>query len=347
MKIAPIMREIKKNYSERITQVLVHTGQHYDNDLAGSFFQDLGMSRPDYNLNVGSDTHARQTANIMIGFEDVCKQENPDLVLVVGDVNSTAACAVTAKKLCIPVVHVEAGLRSRDQTMPEEINRMVTDAISDLCFVTEQSGMDNLLTEGKSQEQIHFVGNVMVDSLLYQLEQMSEDPPVTNKPYIAMTLHRPSNVDDRSRLTDILEAIIVISNDYPVYFPVHPRTKKMIHNHGLFNILESKNIHQLPPMGYKDFLHLWRHASLVITDSGGLQEETTCLGVPCFTLRQNTERPVTVEQGTNQLITGGMDSILKAFQRFQAGERKQGKVPPLWDGRAAQRIVPLLLSSSN
>lgn len=342
MKIAPLLREIKFRYSDQIHPILVHTGQHYDVTLAGSFFQDLGMPEPDYNLNVGSDTHARQTAKIMVGFEEVCKKEKPNLVLVVGDVNSTAACALTAKKLCIPVAHVEAGLRSRDQTMPEEINRMVTDAISDFCFATEQSGVDNLMVEGKSQKQVYLVGNVMVDSLLYQLSRMADQPPVCDLPYVAMTLHRPSNVDERCRLTEILEAVAAISATSPVYFSIHPRTLKMIQFHNLGYLLLTPGLHQLPPLRYRDFLHLWRYAALVITDSGGLQEETTCLGVPCFTLRQNTERPVTIDQGTNQLIPGGKKDILEAFRRFQSGERKQGRVPSLWDGKAAERIVPLL-----
>lgn len=342
MKLAPLLREIQFRHSDRLTPILVHTGQHYDAALAGNFFRDLGMSEPEYNLNVGSGTHARQTAAVMVGFEDVCLQEKPDMVVVVGDVNSTAASAITAKKLCIPVAHVEAGLRSRDQSMPEEINRMITDAISDLCFASEQSGVENLLSEGKAPDQVHLVGNVMADSLYYQLRLMPDQAPVSLQPYVAMTLHRPSNVDDKSRFVEILEAIAHISKFIPVYFAIHPRTKKMIEFHKLSHLVTSHRIHQLPPLGYRDFLHIWRHAVLVITDSGGLQEETTCLGVPCFTLRENTERPVTVEQGSNQLVPGGRDMILAAFQRFMDGERKRGQVPPLWDGRAAERIIPLL-----
>lgn len=323
--------------------LLVHTGQHYDKNLSGNFFLDLGMQEPDYNLNVGSSSHARQTAAIMTGFEDVCVQENPDFVVVVGDVNSTAACAITAKKMNISVAHVEAGLRSRDQTMPEEINRIVTDSISDLFFVTEKSGVDNLIKEGKQAGQIHLVGNLMVDSLLYQLENM-DGPAPDNEPadHIVVTLHRPGNVDHKSRLKDLLEVLQNISKHIPVYFPIHPRTKYRIENFKFGNLLDLNNIHLLPPLGYRDFLKLWKNASLVITDSGGLQEETTCLGVPCFTLRQNTERPITIEQGTNQLLSGGKKQILDAFQRFLAGEKKKGKVPDFWDGRSASRIVPLL-----
>ena len=359
MKIAPLIHELKA-YGERqksgekgqtaerrdMLWRLVHTGQHYDYEMSRVFFDDFDIPEPDYFLNVGSCSHAEQTAKIMVEFEKVCLEEKPDIVLVVGDVNSTLACSVTAKKLNIRVGHVEAGLRSGDMTMPEEINRIVTDSISDYLFVTEKSGAENLKKEGKEEKHIHFVGNIMIDTLHYslkKLERLQVDMPETNSTYAVMTLHRPSNVDNPETLSGILSALAEISADMPVYFPIHPRTRKNIESFGLHTIVENSGIELMPPKSYLDFLSLWRNASLVITDSGGLQEETTALGIPCFTVRENTERPVTIEEGTNTLVGTTRDTILQAYSRFRRGQKKDGKIPALWDGKTAERIVEILL----
>jgi UDP-N-acetylglucosamine 2-epimerase (non-hydrolysing) len=312
------------------------------------FFDELGLPEPDHFLEAGSGTHAEQTARVMVAFERVCLDTAPDLVVVVGDVNSTLACAVTAKKLNIAVAHVEAGLRSRDWTMPEEINRIVTDALADLLFVTEPAGRDNLLQEGKTPERVLFVGNVMVDTVLYQLGCLSglpapEGVPQPDGAYGVVTLHRPSNVDDPETFRGLLEALGRISQDLPLIYPIHPRARKRIEEFGLEDRVRDSGIHLLSPLSYMDFLRLWKSATLVLTDSGGLQEETTALGVPCFTLRENTERPITVDVGSNTLVGTSRDRILEAFDRFRAGELKQGKVPELWDGHAAERIVDALI----
>ncbi len=305
---------------------------------------------PNFHLGVGSGTHAIQTAKIMVAFEDVCMQERPDWVVVVGDVNSTLACSIVAKKLLIKVAHVEAGLRSFDLAMPEEINRMVTDAITDCFFTTEESTLQNLLREGKRPEQIHFVGNVMIDNLFHQVEKLKGDATErfstfelkkAKTLFIFLTLHRPSNVDNRDTLAGVAEALNEISRERPILFPVHPRTKKMLEQ---FCLALSDNIYLLPPLGFQESLFLWQDAELVLTDSGGLHEETTALGVPCLTLRENTERPITIEMGTNSLAGTRRESILNAYRSAKAGGHKKS-LPPYWDGMAAERIWKVLTNS--
>ncbi len=346
MKIAPIYRASSLH---SVQCKIVHTGQHYDYEMSQAFFDDLELPEPDYFLDAGSGSHAVQTARIMTAFEDVCENERPDLVMVVGDVNSTLACSIVAKKMWIDVAHVEAGLRSYDLKMPEEINRMVTDSISDYFFVTEQSGVDNLLKEGKPEERIHFVGHVMIDNLFYQVKQLERgadvQPAVRGLKerfgrYGFMTLHRPSNVDSRETLETIFKALEEISKDLPLIFPVHPRTKKMIEQHGLDL---PRDVVALEPLGFRDALYLWKDARIVLTDSGGLQEETTALGVPCVTIRENTERPITVDVGTNILAGTTYEGIMSAYERH-VHEEKKGQIPEKWDGRAAQRIWDILLA---
>jgi len=327
---------------------LVHAGQHYDYEMSKIFFEELEIPEPDYYLGAGSGSHAEQTAKVMIQFEKVCIREEPDVVIVVGDVNSTLACSVTAKKMNIEVAHVEAGLRSGDMTMPEEINRIVTDSIADYLFVTEKSGMDNLLKEGKPKEKIHFVGNVMIDNLLYQVNKLEgEDGSRFGSNalkkglgrYAFLTLHRPSNVDNKEVLSGIAGALNEISQETPIIFPIHPRTRKMLDE---FKIKLGKGVHILEPLGFRESLFLWKDAIMVMTDSGGLQEETTALGVPCITIRENTERPVTIEMGTNILAGNKKADILRCYREIIRNPKK-GKVPPLWDGRAAERIVDILV----
>jgi len=347
MKIAPIYREaIKYN---QVKCKIVHTGQHYDYEMSEAYFEDLELPKPDFFLSAGSGTHAVQTAKIMVNFEELCQNQRPDLIIVVGDVNSTLACSVVAKKLLIDVAHVEAGLRSFDMTMPEEINRMVTDSISDYFFVTEGSGAANLIKEGKSRDRIHFVGNVMIDNLFYQAGKLDGDIPERFSvykvkqnfdEYAFLTLHRPSNVDTKSGFGEIAEALNTIAAKMPILFPVHPRTKKMMDE---FNIHLSENIFLFSPLSFKGSLFLWKDARVVLTDSGGLQEETTALGVPCVTIRENTERPITIEMGTNILAGTRKESILKAFEEAIARPKDQFKVPPKWDGKAAERIWKILL----
>ena len=338
MKIAPLIHHLQKN-SGAITWKLVHTGQHYDYEMSRAFFDDLQIPTPDFFLGVGSDSHARQTAAIMVEFENICQKERPEMVLVVGDVNSTLACAITAKKLQIKVAHVEAGLRSGDMTMPEEINRRVTDAIADYLFATEPSAVANLEKEGHSR--VFLVGNIMIDTLFYHLERL---PPgeAAPQPYSVLTLHRPANVDNPEKLRDILTALTEISRTLPIYFPVHPRTRKRIDEFGLETSLADGRFHLLPPLPYRRFLRLWKDASVVFTDSGGLQEETTALGIPCFTIRDNTERPITVSEGTNTLVGTNGRNLLEAYRHFERQGGKKGRIPPLWDGRTAQRIVAVL-----
>ncbi|HUV58656.1 MAG TPA: UDP-N-acetylglucosamine 2-epimerase (non-hydrolyzing) [Desulfatiglandales bacterium] len=349
MKIAPVYREALK-YG-RVECKIVHTGQHYDYEMSQVFFDDLEIPEPHFFLNAGSGSHAVQTAKIMVSFEELCMKERPDLVMVVGDVNSTLACSVVAKKLLVKVAHVEAGLRSFDLTMPEEINRMVTDSISDYFFVTEESGMKNLLKEGKQKDRIHFVGNVMIDNLLYQARKLESDNgkrfstfslKQEREDYIFLTLHRPSNVDFEETFDEIAMALNQIADKTPILFPAHPRTQKMMKK---FNIRLSKNIILLPPLCFKESLFLWKDATLVMTDSGGLQEETTALGVPCVTLRENTERPITIEMGTNILAGTKKESILRAYRASIENRRKNVSVPPKWDGRVSQRIWKIILSS--
>jgi UDP-N-acetylglucosamine 2-epimerase (non-hydrolysing) len=358
MKIAPIAGAIEAhNQSDRdhrIESLIVHTGQHYDEKMSKLFFEDLEIPKPDYNLEVGSGSHAYQTAEIMKRFEPVLEKEMPDYILVVGDVNSTIACALVAKKLGVKVIHVEAGLRSFDMTMPEEINRILTDAISDLLFITEKSGEINLLKEGVARDKIHFVGNVMIDTLLRHKEKaersdilirmsLGENEGQSVKPYAVLTLHRPSNVDNPANLRNIMEAVTKISKSLPVVFPVHPRTKKQMAGAG---ISIANTVKFVDPLGYLDFLKLMSHASMVLTDSGGIQEETTVLGVPCLTLRENTERPVTVDQGTNVIVGMDRKNIVDQSLKVLTGDSKQGRLPELWDGKAAERIVQVLAGES-
>ncbi len=342
MKIAPLYREALKY--EDLTCKLVHTGQHYDFEMSETFFFDLDIPDPDFYLRAGSGSHAVQTAEIMVAFEEVCSVVKPDLALVVGDVNSTLACSIVAKKMLIDVAHVEAGLRSFDPSMPEEINRIVTDSISDYLFTTEKSASENLVREGRPSDRIHFVGHVMIDNLLYQMKMLengngSRFP--TNKfkdalgDYIFLTLHRPSNVDHKENLSEIVAALNEIAKEIPILFPVHPRTRKMLVQHGIQFV---ETIYPLPPLGFKESLNLWKDSTLVMTDSGGLQEETTALGVRCVTLRENTERPITIEMGTNLLGGVRKESILKAYQESLAEKGKPASIPPKWDGRASERI---------
>ncbi len=345
MKIAPIYREAKGRSA--IECKIVHTGQHYDYEMSQAFFDDFGLPRPHFFLNAGSGTHAEQTARIMTSFEVILRSEKPDLVMVVGDVNSTLACSIVAKKEWIQVAHVEAGLRSGDMKMPEEVNRIVTDSITDYFFVTEKSGAENLVREGKDKKRIFFVGNVMIDNLLFQLKKIEGNPSNTFKTqalkdqfkeYCFLTLHRPSNVDSAEKLSEIMSALEVISARYPIFFPVHPRTKKMLTK---FDLKLPKGIITLEPLGFSEALNLWKDAKIVLTDSGGLQEETTALGVPCITIRENTERPITVEIGTNILAGTKYDGIIAAFEQHLT-KGKLGRVPEKWDGKAAKRILDVL-----
>jgi len=346
MKIAPIARAFDKH--SQINYKIVHTGQHYDKNMSDIFFEELGIRQPDYHLGAGGGTHAQQTAKIMIGFEEICENDRPNLVIVVGDVNSTLACSIVAKKMHIKVAHVEAGLRSFDLSMPEEINRMVTDSISDLFFITEAQGMTNLLKEGKSPESLHFVGHVMIDNLFYQLEKLKEIDTArfptfqfkkTQKAYGVVTLHRPSNVDNKQSLETIFETLTQISKTLPLIFPIHPRTRK---NMEAFNITPGSNIELTEPLSYMEFLNLWKDAEFALTDSGGLQEETTALGIPCLTIRNNTERPITVTQGTNELMGTSREKILGSFKKIMNNDWKTGQRPKLWDGNTAERIVALI-----
>jgi len=350
MKMAPII-EAMNAHPKKIRHVLVHTGQHYDERMSKSFFVDLGMPKPDIDLEVGSGSHAEQTARIMVEFEKVCLRELPDLVIVVGDVNSTMACAITAKKLGIKVAHVEAGLRSRDMSMPEEINRLCTDVLCDYLFTTDHFANENLIDEGIAPEKIVFVGNVMIDTLLKHRELarglgLVEQWGLRPRGFATLTLHRPSNVDDSTLLRGILEALSEIGKSIPIIFPVHPRAKKMVEQFGFGGYFSStekpRGLWITEPLGYLEFLHLNMNAMMVITDSGGLQEETTVLGVPCITLRHNTERPITCEVGTNVIAGNAKESILYHASKVLRGDVSRGKVPEKWDGRAAERIVGFL-----
>lgn len=351
MKMAPII-EAMNRFPERIQHLLVHTGQHYDEKMSKSFFEDLGMPRPDIDLGVGSGSHAEQTGRVMVEFEKICLREKPDLVIVVGDVNSTMACTITAKKLGIKVAHVEAGLRSRDMDMPEEINRLCTDVLCDYLFTTDYLADENLKKEGVPLEKIFFVGNVMIDTLLKHKE-MAAKLDVRNRlglqqgEYATLTMHRPSNVDDKKTLHGILEALAEIAKQVPIIFPLHPRTRKMAEQFDLTRYFRNSGSIQgiwiTEPMGYLDFLHLNMGAKMVLTDSGGLQEETTVLGVPCITMRYNTERPITCEAGTNVIVGNQPDKILAAAREVLNGNGRKGAVPEKWDGRAAERIVDILI----
>jgi UDP-N-acetylglucosamine 2-epimerase (non-hydrolysing) len=347
IKAAPLLAELKK-YDRIFESLLVHTGQHYDRNLSELFFDQLKMPQPDIYLGVGSGSHSRQTAAIMIGLEDAFIEHKPNMIIVFGDVNSTLAAALVAAKMEIPLAHVEAGLRSFDMSMPEEINRIVTDRLSELCLVSEASGVANLQNEGKSQDQIFLVGNIMIDSLKNHLNVCRKSPILDSLclksgEYAVLTLHRPSNVDDKDVLQRVLSALNEIGRRIRIVFPCHPRTRKELASFGLSDRIDDSGIRILEPIGYIDFLRLQSEAKFVLTDSGGIQEETTYLGIPCITLRYNTERPATVEIGSNILTGPEPEKILSAAYRILDGGAKKGEIPPLWDGATAERIVEILL----
>jgi len=349
VKIAPLIRAMSA--TPALTPILVHTGQHYDGPMSEQFFKDLDIRPPDFNLGVGSGSHAVQTAEVMRSLEPVLDGARPDLVLVVGDVNSTLAAALTAVKLHIPVAHVEAGLRSFDRSMPEEINRLLTDAIADLLFVTEESGRQNLLREGVAPKKIHFVGNVMIDALQasrpsWERSSIASGIGLDGQPYVVVTLHRPSNVDDPRTLLDYLGALQELARHVPVVFPIHPRVRQQLLRQGYLAEsgmpLHSKGVAYLDPLGYLDFIALISRARVVLTDSGGVQEETTVLGVPCLTLRDTTERPVTVSHGTNRVIGADPTRLVPEVMWSLDHPPARHGLPPLWDGQAAVRIVKIL-----
>lgn len=346
MKMAPLIAALQRRPRE-IQQTLVHTGQHYDEAMSASFFRDLGMPAPDLNLEIGSGTHAEQTARVMLAFEPVLLEQRPDWVVVVGDVNSTLACALVASKLNIKVAHVEAGLRSLDRAMPEEINRVLTDQLAALLLTPSADADANLRREGIAPERIVRVGNVMIDTLRQQVERAQtsrilQELELAPHSFGVVTLHRPSNVDEPEVLRGIVSALGEIAHELPLVFPAHPRTQARLREFGL---TLPAQVRVIAPLGYPDFLALWRNAKLVLTDSGGLQEETTALGVPCLTLRENTERPITIEQGTNRLVGRAPATITQTALAVLSGELKlAGRVPELWDGQAAERIVEALLA---
>ncbi len=343
MKIAPIHRAFSAKCNGHHL-LLVHTGQHYSRNMSDDFFRDLGIPEPDINLEVGSGSHADQTARVMQAFEPVCLDHRPDWVIVVGDVNSTLACALTAKKLGINVAHIEAGLRSRDMSMPEEINRLCTDVISDLLFTTDPIAGENLRNEGVAAEKIYFVGNTMIDTLRQQIDRARQLPlPEGLAPgsYAVLTLHRPANVDSPDRLASILGAINAIAQRIPIVFPIHPRTASRLNGMALHPAIQT-----VEPMSYLPFLGLVARSRMVLTDSGGIQEETTVLGIPCLTMRPNTERPITCEIGTNILVGTDPTRIIKEANAILDGHTRPGAIPEKWDGHAAERIVDILLSQS-
>ena len=350
MTMAPILRAFAA-HAPPMPALLVHTGQHYDRDMSDRLFEDLRLPQPDINLEVGSGSHAVQTAEVMRRFEPVIDERGPSAVLVVGDVNSTLACTLVAVKKGVPVVHVEAGLRSYDRKMPEEINRVLTDQVADRLYTTERSAEANLLREGIAAERVCFVGNVMIDSLLDNraqaraaaatLQQDGLDPALLAHPsgYGVVTLHRPSNVDDPATLGALLNVLAEVATQLPLVFVLHPRTRANLDRFGLSGLLDPRRFAILPPQGYLEMLGLMAPAALVLTDSGGLQEETTALGIPCLTMRENTERPITVEQGTNTMVGRDRAAILQGVSEILAGRGKRGRLPEFWDGRAAQRIA--------
>ena len=349
MKIAPLMRAYKQHPD--IQPLLVHTGQHYDQNMSDLFFKQLNIPEPDLNLEVGSGSHANQTAEIMKRFEPIVLEHKPDWVLVVGDVNSTIACGLVAKKLGVRLAHVEAGLRSFDRAMPEEINRLLTDTISDILFVSEPSGLENLKHEGIPDERVHFVGNVMIDTLRANLEH-AEKSTILNelglepKGYNVVTLHRPSNVDDPAIFGGIADAMEQIQQDLPIVFPMHPRTRHNLPKLGLAERFENmKQLRIIEPLGYLDFLKLTANATAVLTDSGGIQEETTILGVWCLTIRENTERPVTITSGTNTLVGTDPAKIIAAYRQRRSEKLSDHAVPEKWDGQAAERIAAVLAAT--
>jgi UDP-N-acetylglucosamine 2-epimerase (non-hydrolysing) len=338
MKVAPVWRALQRRTG--IRQTLINTGQHYDANMFGAFLPQLGIPAPDINLKVGSGSHAQQTAEVMIRLEPVMQELHPDCLLVYGDVNSTVAAALVCAKLGIRVGHVEAGLRSFDRSMPEEINRVITDQIADLLFTPSQDGDVNLSREGISPQKVHLVGNVMIDSLIHLLpaaEQCSVNGFASEK-YALVTLHRPANVDDNAALSNLLGALIEVNQQLKIVFPVHPRTRQRIQDFGF----DASRLHLLEPQPYIEFLSLQRRAAVVITDSGGIQEETTYLGVPCLTLRENTERPITVSMGTNVLVGKDKNKLHSELSRIVAGDAKRGEIPPLWDGHAGERIARIV-----
>jgi UDP-N-acetylglucosamine 2-epimerase (non-hydrolysing) len=347
VKIAPLLREFAKHV-DLFETCLVHTGQHYDFEMSGVFFQGLQIPDPEIHLNVGSHSHAVQTARIMIAFEKVLTKTKPDLVVVVGDVNSTMACALVASKLGVKLAHVEAGLRSFDRTMPEEINRVVTDSLSDYLFVSEESGLRNLRREGVASEKVHFVGNVMIDSLIWasplvDRSNILDSLNLTEKGYGVVTLHRPANVDSNGSLSEIYDILRLVSEKIALVYPVHPRTRIMLDRYGMLEKLTSlASLCLIDPLGYLDFVRLVKESKFVLTDSGGIQEETTTLGVPCLTMRENTERPVTVTLGTNILVGKDRQKVDKCVTNVLRGKFKWGTVPTLWDGKASQRIAGII-----
>ena len=349
MKVAPIHRAFQK-YSDQVQHLICHTGQHYDVNMSKIFFEELELPQPDFYLGVGSGSHAEQTAKIMIEFEKVLIQENPDLVIVVGDVNSTIACSLVAVKLGIKVAHVEAGLRSFDRTMPEEINRLLTDQIADYLFVTEKSGIENLKNEGIPDEKIFFVGNTMIDSLVHYLPKIEnstilDDLSLKPREYIVVTLHRPSNVDNPENLVKIFNEFKKIAEKIKIVFPIHPRTKRTLQSANID--YEHPNILLIEPVGYISFIKLVKNSLIVLTDSGGIQEETTYLKIPCLTLRKNTERPITAEIGTNKLIGIEYNKIAEECFETINNPPKNSQIPPLWDGKAAERITAKVIELLN
>jgi UDP-N-acetylglucosamine 2-epimerase (non-hydrolysing) len=343
MKMAPALRALES--FDRVEQTLVHTGQHYDKNMSDVFFEQLGIRQPDVNLEVGSGSHAVQTAQIMMKFEELVLQRRPDLVLVYGDINSTVAAALVCAKLGIRVAHVEAGLRSFDRTMPEEINRLVTDQIADLLFTPSADGDENLMREGVAPEKIHRVGNLMIDTLvrLLQRAQRPHIPGLNGDGYALVTLHRPSNVDEPAMLRQIVETLNELSARIPVIFPIHPRTRRRVADFG-FDLENNQRLMLMEPVGYLEFLGLQRDARVVVTDSGGIQEETTYLGIPCLTVRTNTERPITCEVGTNVLVGQDMQRLRDEVDRILGGKAKPGSVPELWDGHAGERVAQSVAS---
>jgi len=345
MKAAPVLAAFKKRIN--VQQLLVHTGQHYDKNMSDIFFEELELPQPDINLGVGSSSHAKQTAEIMIQFEQVVLDEKPDWVLVYGDINSTVAATMVCSKLGIRTAHVEAGLRSFDRTMPEEVNRLITDAITDLLLTPSVDGDENLQNEGVASQKVYFVGNVMIDTLIRLLPKAEAQNTLENfalsaQKYGLITLHRPSNVDDPQILPQIIETLVEISQDLPLIFPIHPRTRKRMADMGLS--VDESRLQLANPLGYLDFLALQKYAKLILTDSGGIQEESTYLGVPCLTVRENTERPVTVTLGTNILVGQDMEKLRSETTRILSGNAKIGQIPPLWDGKAGERIADVILS---
>lgn len=351
MKIAPIIEAMRKR-SDYFESPLLHTGQHYDQSMNDQFFDQLGIPRPDMDLEVGSGSHAVQTGEIMRRFEPVLQKEKPNAILVVGDVNSTIACALVATKEGIPVIHVEAGLRSFDRAMPEEINRVLTDQISEMLFTTERPAREQLLKEGIHGDKIHFVGNVMIDTLYRNLpkaispaqvlQKYEHKPLAETQDYAVLTLHRPSNVDDKSVLLPLLTVIREISEELPILFPIHPRAAARLNEFQLEYLLDTPRIMRMPPLGYLEMLGLNKSAKVVLTDSGGIQEETTAMGVACVTLRENTERPVTVSEGTNTIVGTDANKIRHVLKEILDGKGKSGRIPELWDGKAAERICDVI-----